>query len=197
MDRRIDKRKPEGATSGFPKVSANSRKQNQVVSSFLLHFPAVCKAGGKKIFELIQIRCRECGVYFCICRRCYRGQAYCCEACRVKGYRSRHREAQKRYRGEKKGKQKRCELEKNRRWRMYVENEKSIENKKPKDEKEDCDGNIQALYTQYTQPCSFASEYKVPAKRKRLGENGYCHLCGAEGIIVEKFPRRGYDNRNS
>jgi len=71
-------------------------------NSFLLHFPAFCKAGGKKILELIQIRCRQCGVYFCICRRCRK--AYCDDDCKVKGYRKRHREAQKRYKATEKGK---------------------------------------------------------------------------------------------
>jgi hypothetical protein len=27
---------------------------------------------------------------------------------------------------------------------------------------------------------------------KKIGTRGFCHLCGSEGEIVEKFPRRGY-----
>jgi hypothetical protein len=37
--RKKEKRKPEGVTSGFAKVSANSRKQNQIVSLFYYIFP--------------------------------------------------------------------------------------------------------------------------------------------------------------
>ena len=26
----------------------------------------------------------------------------------------------------------------------------------------------------------------------KIGEKGRCHFCGTSGVIVEKFPRRGY-----
>jgi hypothetical protein len=129
----------------------------------------------------------------------------------VKGYRKCHREAQKRYREKEKGKQKRRELEKNRRWRVYreLENTKSVENKKKGYEVEDCYGNgngngngniqSQSLYTQ-VQVRSYISNInndKISAKRKKLGEKVSCHLCGCEGIIVEKFHRHGYYTKSS
>jgi hypothetical protein len=30
------------------------------------------------------------------------------------------------------------------------------------------------------------------AKIKGVGEKAHCHFCGAQGVILEKFPRRGY-----
>jgi hypothetical protein len=30
------------------------------------------------------------------------------------------------------------------------------------------------------------------ANKKVVGEKAYCHFCGSEGLVVEKFPRRGY-----
>jgi hypothetical protein len=30
------------------------------------------------------------------------------------------------------------------------------------------------------------------AKIKKVGEQARCHFCGARGVIMEKFPRRGY-----
>jgi hypothetical protein len=35
------------------------------------------------------------------------------------------------------------------------------------------------------------------ANKKVVGEKAYCHFCGSEGLVVEKFPRRGYSTKNS
>jgi hypothetical protein len=45
---KVEKRKPEGVTSGFPKVSANSRKQNQIVSLFYYIFRLFARLDVKK-----------------------------------------------------------------------------------------------------------------------------------------------------
>ncbi len=64
---------------------------------------------------LVQIRCRCCSIVFSVCRCCRRGQAYCCDECRVAGTQKNHREAQGRYRRTAKGKKAHREAE-NRRW---------------------------------------------------------------------------------
>jgi hypothetical protein len=102
-------------------------------------------------------------------------------------------------------------LEKNRRWRRYEEreNKKKLENKKPQYEVEDChengngndNGNIlsMSLYNQ-VQARSCLSNDKISAKgieRKKVGEKGKCKFCQREGIIVEKFHRRGYSTKSS
>ena len=53
---------------------------------------------------LIQIRCRCCGTVFSVCRCCWRGQAYCCDECRIAKKRQNHSEVQRRYRQTAKGK---------------------------------------------------------------------------------------------
>lgn len=167
---------------------ANGRKQKPKTTIFLHCFPAFCKAGGKKI-ELIQICCRECALYFCICRQCFRGQAYCCEDCRKKGYRRLHRQVQKRYRHTEKGKEYHRQAEKRRRWRLWQENEnaKSAQNKmQPKLKRTISLPEQQSLLT-----------HQENGLKAIPGQTGYCHLCGSQGIIVEKFQRRGYGRNNS
>ena len=100
-------------------------------------------------------------------------------------------------------------MEKNRRWRRYEEreNKKRLENKKPEYEVEDCHGNgnrngnilSMSLYNQ-VQVRSCLSNDKISAKgieKKKLGEKGKCKFCQREGIIVEKFHRRGYSTKSS
>jgi hypothetical protein len=85
---------------------------------------------------------------------------------------------------------------------LWLENKKGLENKKPEYEleEEECYGNIQPLYTQDTQVrfcISSISNDEISTKRKKSREKGYCHLCGCKGIIVEKFPSRGYSSKSS
>jgi hypothetical protein len=49
---------------------------------------------------IVGLECRApgCGRRFWLCRRCYRGQRYCSEACRERGYREHSRARQRRYR---------------------------------------------------------------------------------------------------
>ncbi len=44
-----------------------------------------------------EISCKDCGISFYICKSCYRGQVYCSEECRKKGYQKTRRTAQKKY----------------------------------------------------------------------------------------------------
>lgn len=130
---------------------------------------------------LLQIRCCWCGVIFCICRRCWRGQAYCSDECRIAGTRQAHREAQRRYRQTERGRYNHRRAERRRRIRIF---KKSMD-----------DGGSTPQYTGYKiissvkQSCIRGSPFHV---KLRIGEEGRCHFCGVSGLIVEKFPRRGY-----
>ncbi len=136
----------------------------------------------KKNSELVQSCCRQCGIYFSICRKCHRGQAYCSDSCRTKGYQRLHREAQKRYREKEKGRQKRRDAERRRRWRLW-------EKKQTKDNNSNNRKETAKAMKLNTPLLDKKEELKI---KKRIGENDLCHLCGREGIIVKKFPRRGY-----
>ncbi len=149
---------------------------------FLHYFPANCNAGGKKKLELVQICCRQCGIYFAICRKCFRGEAYCSDSCRNKGYQRLHRDAQKRYREKKKGKQKHRQAERRRRWKLWENNQK----------KEYNINNRKKIAKSLKQSKTHFVKEAVLKMKKRVGENTHCHFCGQEGIIVKKFPRRGY-----
>lgn len=151
---------------------------------------------------MIQIRCWECDIYFFICRSCYRGHRYCGEACQVKGYRKRHREAQRRYR-KKMGKKNLNQVEKTRRYLKWLENEKLVRagvgnvdmdtgvgDKAKTDVVEDfvnASLNIQSLIR----------EDKVSKSKRAVGAEGHCVFCGYKGIIVEKFSSRGYGSRQN
>lgn len=52
-----------------------------------------------KELAFYQLFCRAvgCGVMFFVCRSCYRGHAYCCEACRQKARRQQLRAANRRH----------------------------------------------------------------------------------------------------
>jgi hypothetical protein len=34
--------------------------------------------------------------------------------------------------------------------------------------------------------------FQTLANKRVVGEKAYCHFCGSQGLVVEKFPRRGY-----
>lgn len=123
------------------------------------------------IFLLVDIRCRWCGINFCICRRCWRGQAYCSEECRLLGRRRIHREAQRRYRQTQKGKKAHCHAENRRRHELNQGNEKKM-----------------------ADPSSIGlvlSAKEIPVAAHVGGKGvGRCHFCGREGRVVDRFPRR-------
>lgn len=50
-----------------------------------------------------EVECGWCGLIFYLCRRYWRGQAYCCRECSALARRRSHWKAQKRYRRSAKG----------------------------------------------------------------------------------------------
>ena len=136
----------------------------------------VCKTGGMSVLLLLQLRCRWCDLTFCICRRCFRGQTYCCDECRLFGRRKNHREAQRRYRQSEKGKKAHREAENRRRYGLTQKNQKNMD-----------DPSSTAL-----PPWCRRQVKAVKSRVLHMGATVRCHFCGSAGLLVEHFPRRGY-----
>ena len=126
--------------------------------------------------KLIRVFCRWCNIGFCVCRCCWRGQAYCSDVCRNAARRASHRKAQQRYRQTEKGKKS----------HRLAENRRRHRKNKPLSKKMD-DATTRTPF-----------DWAMVALRK---ENlvGFCpdlksrcHFCGRMGVIVSHFPRRGY-----
>jgi hypothetical protein len=131
--------------------------------------------------QVLRIRCRWCDIVFCVCRRCWRGQAYCGDQCRVAGKRHAHREAQRRYRQTPKGKKAHSRAENRRRIRFATKKRKNMDD---------------ATSTPLSGACKLTSVCARSTVGAGLGTIGRCHLCGALGTVVNRFPRRGYGASN-
>ncbi len=129
-----------------------------------------------------RIRCGFCQIFFRICRRCYRGQIYCCAECRVLGKREKRREAQRRYRKTEKGKKAHREAENRRRQRA----------KRASAKKMDDASSIPPLILFMI--LAICVRILFPRFGKSGGMTGRCDFCGTRGKIVREFPRRGYAN---
>ena len=142
----------------------------------VLHLSAVCKAGGMPKLLLISIQCRWCDFHFCICRSCFRGQAYCCDECRSAGKRKNQCKAQRKYRQTKKGKKNHCESENRRRH--------GNAQRKPK--------NMDDATSTPRRPWAMYIVTRTKNCTCRFDTRPFCHFCGIRGRIVKMFPRRGY-----
>ena len=144
-----------------------------------------CLQGRRHLFLfLVQICCRCCGMVFSVCRCCWRGQAYCCDKCRVAGKRQNHRKAQRRYRQTAKGKKAHREAENRRRHGLS------------KDQK-NMDDPSSTAPPPWCMPILFYLRIVIFHARAWFDKAGCCHFCGACGKIVDEFPRRGYGKANS
>ena len=158
------------ATSGLQR---EPRKQSEAQRDylFLSWLLAVCKVGGHFILLLVEVCCRWCGKRFYVCRRCWRGQVYCGEACRHLGRGKVHREAQRRYRQTLRGKKAHRQGENRRRHGWSKKNEKKMDD-----------------------PTSKGLSVRV-IRLLEDGRTGFdrsrrCHFCGCRGRVVDRFPRR-------
>lgn len=133
---------------------------------------------------LLIICCRRCGNHFCICWRCWRGQAYCCDECRITANRQNHRETQRRYRQTAKGKKTHREAENRRRHRL---------NKKIKKNMDDTPSTPLPWWCMSWLLCI---QILIVHARAWFDRTSCCHFCGCKGVIVDKFPRRGYGANN-
>ena len=132
---------------------------------------------------LLQIKCRWCGTVFCICRCCWRGQRYCSAECRIAAKRKAHRKDQRRYRRTEKGKKAHREAENRRRMGLTQKSEKILD-----------DTGSTLRYSCLKIGFSGLNEHDEGDGAAGL-RVGRCHVCGSWGIIVDRFPRRGYGKR--
>jgi len=140
---------------------------------FNIHFlSAVCKAGSMDIVFLKKIQCKHCGSIFYVCRSCWRGQVYCGDICRRIAQLRAHRESERLYRQTEKGREAHRQGEKKRRTKKNEKNEKTMDD----------------VGTTPPLACDNVDS-NLP------GEETKCHFCGAYGIVVKHFPRRGYGGR--
>jgi hypothetical protein len=118
---------------------------------------------------LKRIECKRCLFELFICRSCWRGQAYCSQACRQAAQKESHCIAQQKYRQTEKGKEAHRQQEKRRRLRN---------SKKTVDDASSTPGlahdNVCANLL-FTTPC--------------------CSFCGKTGQVIDHFPRQGYGRR--
>lgn len=131
---------------------------------------------------LIRIRCNFCQCFFHVCRRCFRGQVYCCDFCRIEGKRQKHREAQKRYRQSEKGKKNHRESENRRRQR-----------RKGKGIIKKMDDATSTLQIKWVISLIIFIHLLVFGKKHGFGKPR-CRFCGFGGQVVSRFPRRAYGN---
>lgn len=125
----------------------------------------MCRSANNTVL-LIQIECKQCSLHFFLCRRCYHGQVYCCDQCRVIAQKIAHRKAQSKYRTSEKGRE--ANKKAGRRRRLKI-NEKSVAD----------EGTIAHFVHVILPPSSW------------LGKS-VCLFCGISGQVVTRFPRRGY-----
>ena len=173
-------RKPEEGTSGFQEALRRYLEANKQIDLFYYVFQLFARAGTYFVLLLVEIRCKWCDTYFFICQRCFRGQTYCCDKCRLAGKRHNHREAQRRYRRSRRGKTVHRKAEQRRRKGL----KKSM-----------ADRGSTVLASRYKMQTS-NGQYEIGVNgfnsKGKLPRIGHCHFCGVFGVIVDRFPRRGY-----
>jgi len=134
---------------------------------------AFCKNGVLKIELLKKITCKFCKLLFCVCRRCWRGQVYCCASCRKEAQRLAHRKAQQKYRQTPQGKEAHRLSERRRRLcKAGKKSKKSMADR----------GSTPRPIRDKLAPVSIFQVVQ-------------CLFCGVVGQIVDHFPRRGYGRR--
>lgn len=132
---------------------------------------------------LLQIECRWCGTVFCICRCCWRGQRYCSAECRIAAKGKAHRKDQRRYRRTEKGKKAHREAENRRRMGLTKKKEETMD---------DTGSTLRYSCLKIGFAGLNGRDEGDGAAGLRIGR---CHVCGSWGVIVDRFPRRGYGKR--
>jgi len=133
---------------------------------------------------LLGIQCRRCKGFFCVCRSCWRGQAYCCDECRVAAQRHNHREVQRRYRQTPKGKKAHREAENRRRYGLSKKIQKNMD---------DASSTVLPPWCMTLLVCA---KILIIHAKTWFDKTGRCHFCGCSGTVVDEFPRRGYGSGN-
>ena len=162
-------------------MNGELRKQSEAQRAYLFlpWLLTVCKGRRPFLFLfLIEVCCHECGMKFCVCQRCWRGQAYCSEECRCSGRRRVHREAQKRYRQTPKGKKAHREAENRRRHGWSKQNGKKMD-----------DLSSKGLVSRVIGLPVYA-DFLTVGDEPGFNSSRRCHFCGCQGQVVDRFPRR-------
>ena len=131
------------------------------------------------MFILRVVCCGWCHLFFCVCRSCWRGQAYCSNKCRQASQKYAHREAQRRYRRKEKGRKAHRDWQRRRRMGKV---KKSV-----------ADRATTIYPSRYKITSSNVKVTKGSCyfeKRPQVGMKGHCYFCGKAGVIVSTFPRR-------
>jgi len=121
---------------------------------------------------LCEIECKHCHLQFYICQNCFHGQCYCSIACRTTAQKQAHCKAQQKYRQTDKGRESHRQAEKRRRVLQNQNNAKNMD-----------DGGT-------TTPCRPIKLYET-----FVNQTPRCRFCGAQGVVVNHFPHRGYGSR--
>jgi hypothetical protein len=149
------------------------------------------------IQEVIVIPCRNCGFRIVICRSCWRGQAYCSDACRESRQRRLHCQAERLYRQTENGKAVHRALEKLRRNRLAL-----VVYLLAKTDHRDAQSLAKSQKSQPTMdddtssssPDGFKVVKSITAsplvEAEKPGEWEKCLFCGQEGVVVVRFQRR-------
>lgn len=125
-----------------------------------------------KTRTLLSIYCECCSRIFFICRSCYRNHVYCSKECREAGYRQKHRLRQRKYRDTGNGQGNHRKSEKLRRGRSKIPRILS---------------GVKTLCA-----CIWMKIRSLFVEGDGTEQTGHCVQCGAKGMIVEEFSRRGY-----
>lgn len=125
------------------------------------------------------LSCRYCGFTFYLCRSCWRGQAYCCEICRITARKLARRKSQRRYRQTQKGKKRHCEGERRRRIRRTL---KSVDDQS----------------STPAPTCATSLDRPLPLLSRPAPSSvaqPCCQICGKTGRAVTNFPPRPYGQK--
>ena len=159
----------------YARAAASIRKLQTTLPSYytsrLFARPEACLT-----LLLLLIQCRWCDFQFCICRSCWRGQAYCCDECRRAAKLKKHRRAQRKYRQTEKGKKAHRQAENRRRHGQNQHKQK----------------NMDDATSTLRHPWAMKPLTRIRNHSRHLYMGSLCHFCGAGGRIVAAFPRRGY-----
>lgn len=173
--KKIDGKARRGTFGLYARAAANIRKLQTTLPSYC-NFRMFARLEVCQALLLILIQCRWCDFQFCICRCCWRGQAYCCDECRRAAKLKNQCKAQRKYRQTEKGKKAHREAENRRR---HGKNQN-----KPKN-MDDATSTPRRSWAM-----EILTRIRNPTWRKFMG--AFCHFCGIGGRIVAAFPRRGY-----
>jgi len=117
---------------------------------------------------LKEITCKRCGTIFHVCKSCWRGQAYCSDACRTAAKSKAHRKTQQKYSRTINGKKVRA-LAASRRRRLG-----------------------HSKKTVADTPSTPVGDHVKRNYQDSATLLPHCLFCGKTGSIVDHFPRRGY-----